>query len=158
MTGGAISTWCFSVAIVRRGCEFLLVHERKHGQGWYLPAGRVEPGETFAEAAVRETLEETGVPVLLKGIFRVEHTPQPHGQARCRVIFLAEPSDGTPPKSKPDEESLGAAWVSVNDAAALPLRDDEQVLRMLRDVERGAPLFPLTMVQVEGLPLLDDYN
>jgi 8-oxo-dGTP pyrophosphatase MutT (NUDIX family) len=28
--------------------------------GWEIPAGRVEPGESIAEAARRETLEETG--------------------------------------------------------------------------------------------------
>ena len=28
--------------------------------GWEIPAGRVDPGETPGEAAVRETLEETG--------------------------------------------------------------------------------------------------
>jgi 8-oxo-dGTP pyrophosphatase MutT (NUDIX family) len=28
--------------------------------GWEVPAGRVDPGETPAEAAIRETLEETG--------------------------------------------------------------------------------------------------
>ena len=28
---------------------------------WYLPAGRMEPGETIAEAAQREVLEETGL-------------------------------------------------------------------------------------------------
>lgn len=39
----------------------LLVHEARHGGGWYLPAGRVEMGETLVDAAVRETLEESGV-------------------------------------------------------------------------------------------------
>ena len=42
------ATWFFALVVVRRGDRFLLVHERKHGQTWYLPAGRVEPGETLA--------------------------------------------------------------------------------------------------------------
>ena len=28
---------------------------------WYLPAGKMEPGEDISEAAVREVLEETGL-------------------------------------------------------------------------------------------------
>jgi 8-oxo-dGTP pyrophosphatase MutT (NUDIX family) len=69
-----IPTWYFALVVVRQGNRFLLVHERKHGQGWYLPAGRVESGETLTQAAVRETLEETGVPVVLDGVLRVEHS------------------------------------------------------------------------------------
>jgi phosphatase NudJ len=34
----AIPTWFFAVVVVRFGPRFLFVHERKHGQGWYLPA------------------------------------------------------------------------------------------------------------------------
>lgn len=30
---------------------------------WQFPAGVIEPGESPAEAAVRETLEETGLPI-----------------------------------------------------------------------------------------------
>jgi phosphatase NudJ len=119
-----IPTWCFAVAVVRRGDRFLLVHERKHGQLWYLPAGRVEPGESFAEAAVRETLEEAGVPVRVVGVIRVEHTPRGE-KARLRVVFLAEPTDDTPAKREPDEESLGAAWVSLAELGDYPLRGGE---------------------------------
>src|SRR4051812_21976008 len=107
-----IPTWCFALVVVRRGDQFLLVHERKHGQLWYLPAGRVEPGESFADAAVRETLEEAGIPVRITGVIRVDHSPSPVG-ARMRVIFLADPAADTPPKSVPDDESLGAAWVTL---------------------------------------------
>src|SRR5262245_12738980 len=74
-----IPTWCFALVVVRKGDQFLLVHEKKKNQPWYLPAGRVEPGESFAEAAVRETLEEAGIPIRLTGVIRVEHSPGPYG-------------------------------------------------------------------------------
>src|SRR6185312_2351788 len=93
----AIPTWFFAVVVVRKADRFLLVHERKHGQLWYLPAGRVEPGESFFDAAVRETLEETGVAVRLDGVIRVEHTPSPGGM-RVRVVFTGGPVDERPPK------------------------------------------------------------
>src|SRR5262249_43024505 len=107
-----IPTWFFALVVVRQGDEFLVVRERKHGQLWYLPAGRAEPGETLAEAARRETLEETGVPVVLEGLLRLEHTPM-DGAARVRALFLARPADDTPPKAAPDEHSLEAAWVTL---------------------------------------------
>ena len=65
-----IESWMFALVVVRKGNRFLLVHERKHGQRWYLPAGRVEFGETFPEAAKREVMEEAGVPISLDGILR----------------------------------------------------------------------------------------
>ncbi len=145
-----IPTWCFAVVVVRRGERFLLVHERKHGQLWYLPAGRVEPGETFADAAFRETLEESGIAVRVVGILRVEHSPGALG-ARLRVVFLAEPSDDTSPKSVADEESLGAMWVSLDELAEYSLRGEE-VRELLAYVAGGGAVYPLTLLQAEGQP------
>ena len=145
-----IPTWYFAVVVVRRGDRFLIVHERKHGQLWYLPAGRVEAGETFVAAAIRETLEETGVPVRAVGVLRVEHSPGPIA-ARLRVVFLAEPVDDTPPKRVPDEESLGAAWVSLAQLAKYPLRGEE-VEELFAYVMAGGPVYPVSVVQAEGMP------
>jgi phosphatase NudJ len=148
-----IPTWVFALVVVRRGDRFLLVQEAKHGNLWYLPAGRVEPGETLAAGAVRETLEEAGIPVALRGILRIEHTPRPDGTARMRVRFLAEPSGDAPPKTVADGESLRAGWFTLAEIRALPLRGDE-VLRLFEDVARGAPVYPLSVLQPEGMPLL----
>ena len=145
-----IPTWCFAVVVVRRGDEFLLIHERKRGQPWYLPAGRVEPGETFEAAACRETLEESGIPVRLCGIIRVEHSPSLDG-ARMRVVFLAEPLDDTPPKSVADEESLGAAWVNLEQLSRYRLRG-VQVPAILQYVADGGAIYPLSILQGEGQP------
>ena len=116
-----IPTWFFVLVVVRQDDRFLLVHERKHGQQWYFPAGRVEPGESLAAAACRETWEEAGMRVQLDGVLRVEHQLVPGG-ARVRVLYTARPLDDAPPKQQPDEESLGAAWVRLEDLAHLPLR------------------------------------
>src|ERR1041384_6124936 len=69
---GPIPTWSFALVVVRRGHRFLLTQERKYGATWSIPGGRVEPGETLAQAAVREVLEETGVPAKLDGVLRGE--------------------------------------------------------------------------------------
>jgi len=145
-----IPTWCFALIVVRQEDRFLMVHERKHGQQWYLPAGRVEPGESFVVGALRETLEETGVPVQLTGILRFEHTPSRLG-ARLRIIFLAEPVDDTPPKSVPDEESLGAAWVRLDQLNDYPLRDPE-VAKLFAYVAEGGPVYPMSLLHSEGKP------
>ena len=146
-----IPTFYFALAVVRLGHRFLLVHERKHGQQWYLPAGRVEHGETLVEAARRETLEETGVPIVIEGVLRVEHTLR-ESSARVRVIFLARPADDTPPKSVADKESLEARWVSLEDLKHLELRGPE-VREIFEHVAAGGAVHPLHVLAAEGDPM-----
>lgn len=146
-----IPTWTFALVVVRRfDDEFLVVHERKHGQQWYLPAGRVEPGEDLAEAAVRETLEETGVRVELTGILRIEHTPRPSGDARMRVIFTARPIGDDTPNFEPNEHALEARWVTLPELDLLPLRGDE-VRDIFEYVARSSNgPFPMSLLTHEG--------
>ena len=139
------------MVLVQKGHRFAVVHEKKHGQRWYFPAGRVEPGETLPEAALRETLEEAGIHVALTGILRVEHTPQPGGGARVRAFFTARPIDDSPLKSQPDEHSLEARWCTVDELRALDLRGDE-VIDCVEAVLRGAAVAPLSMLTSEGAP------
>lgn len=146
-----IPTWYFVLVVVRLGHRFLLVHERKHGQLWYLPAGRVEPGETFVQAAERETLEETDIPIAVEGILRIEHSPLADARARLRVILLARPTDDTLPKRHPDDDSLGAAWVTLEDLDVVSLRGAD-VREILQYVSQGAPVYPLSLIAPEGSP------
>ncbi len=144
-----IPTWYFVLVVVRRDDKFLLVHERKHEQKWYLPAGRIEPREDFIRAALRETLEETGVPIEIEGVLGIQHTPILDGTARVRFILLAHPADNTPPKSEPDDESLGAAWMTLEEMNDVELRGEE-VLHLFRHVARGAPVYPLNLITTES--------
>ena len=145
-----IPTSYFALVVVRHGDRFLLVQERKHGQRWYFPGGRAEPGETLADAARRETLEESGVKIRLTGVVRLEHSPSPR-RARLRAIFLAEPSGKTVTKQEPDDESLRAEWISLSELSQYPLRSPE-VEEVLRYVADGGQCAPLEIIQGEGMP------
>lgn len=147
-----IPTAYFALVVVRWENRFLMVHERKHGQLWHLPAGRVEPGESLVDAAKRETLEESGIRVQIEGILRIEHKPAKlSGTARLRAIFVARPQDNTPPKSIPDRESLRAAWFLPEEIDSLPLRR-ERVREIVHYVANGARIYPLELLTGEGMP------
>lgn len=146
-----IPTWFFALVVIHSQHRFLLVQERKQEQQWYLPAGRVEPGENLLEAAQRNALQEAGIPIILEGILRIEHTPMPTGSVRVRVIFVARPEDKRPPKQKPDEFTLGANWFAMEDLEHLSLRGEE-VREILRYMVGGAPIYPLELITFEGAP------
>ncbi|WP_131741974.1 NUDIX hydrolase [Actinomadura roseirufa] len=59
--------------LVERG-RVLLVHHNRFGK-WVPPGGHIEPGETFAETAVREFKEETGLLVEALSAQPVIHPP-----------------------------------------------------------------------------------
>lgn len=80
--------------------EVLMTQEAKpecRGR-WYLPAGRMEPRETAAEALRREVAEETGLRCQPVSLLAVEE----RGPAWIRLAFLARPTgaaqsrEGTP--------------------------------------------------------------
>jgi ADP-ribose pyrophosphatase YjhB (NUDIX family) len=54
----------------------LLMMKRSDSGSWGLPGGAVEPGETVEEAALRETLEESGLRVEEMSLFGVFSGPE----------------------------------------------------------------------------------
>lgn len=144
-------TWHIALVVVRDGDRFVLVNE-KRDRGWYLPAGRVDPGESLEEGACREVREESGLHVELDGIIRFEFTPAyPNRDARMRAIFLAHPVGGTL-KTEPDDESLGAAWVTFDQLQYLRLRAPE-VRSYIHHVLSGGPIAPMSILAYEGAAL-----
>jgi dATP pyrophosphohydrolase len=99
--------------VVRRGEEFLVVHRSPENDAyWHQIAGGVEEGETFAEAAVRELREETGLETEL------EHLDAPFKYEEVHVeSFLAQ----APPDWEPtlDWEHDEYRWLPREEAAAL---------------------------------------
>ncbi|MGB3392819.1 MAG: NUDIX hydrolase [Stenotrophomonas sp.] len=78
--------------VVSRAGQLLLVEEEKAGQRVLnQPAGHLEPGESLVEAAVRETLEETGWEVQPTAFIGSYQWTAPNGTPFLRFAFAAEP-------------------------------------------------------------------
>jgi 8-oxo-dGTP pyrophosphatase MutT (NUDIX family) len=58
-------------AVIRDHAGDLLLQEKASGEGWSLPAGAIEPGETPQEAIIREVMEETGLAVVSTNVLGV---------------------------------------------------------------------------------------
>ena len=70
-----------------------------------------------------------------------------------RAIFIAHPKGDPTPKTIPDDDSLGAAWVSLEDLSQYALRGDE-VREVLEYVAGGGLAFPTNLIQTEGMPFV----
>lgn len=120
-------TYIVSAVIFNEQNHVLMVQEAKPDcyKQWYLPAGRVEAGESLEEAVRREVKEEAGLecePVTLLLI-------QEQGPQWIRFVFLARVTGGgIKPLSAADQESLQAAWWDRR--TALPLRGRD-ILRLI---------------------------
>jgi len=141
----AVPSYVYVLVVVAHAGRFLLVHERKHGQTWYLPAGGVEPGETVVNAAIRETWEEAGIAVQPEGLLWVEHEWLGVGgslASRWRFILTARPVGATTPKHIADQHTLEARWATTDELEEYPFRD-YAVVPMLKHVQAGALVTPL---------------
>jgi len=103
------STGLFAIVVVRRpDGRFLMVQEFANS-GFWVPGGQVDAGESLRAAVVRETEEEAGVAIELRGLIDVQTE---RGGRWKRITFLAVPASGAeaahPPKTLPDYESAGA--------------------------------------------------
>jgi 8-oxo-dGTP diphosphatase len=111
-----MATQSSSVIAFNNDHQVLLVL-REDARVWALPAGRLEPDETFEQAAIREACEETGYEIELERLVGEYWRPQfPHGGDRQQV-FVGRVVGGDP--SKHDWESLEVRWFPLS---ALPKR------------------------------------
>jgi ADP-ribose pyrophosphatase YjhB (NUDIX family) len=104
-----------NVVVVNDAGEILLIR-RTDNDNWALPGGAMDLGESLPDAAIRETLEETGVRVELTGLVGIYTDPRhvilytSNGEVRQEfsVVFTARPISGQP---TPSDESREVHWV-----------------------------------------------
>lgn len=140
-----------SLVVVLRKDELLLTKQYRMGRViWTLPGGLIEARESFIEAAVRETAEETGVQVrptcLLGAVNWAGHSvfdTDPFEHAGFSFIIGAQYVSGEPSIKDPEEifdvgffsedrfEELGVSrdvrgfWEALRSGQGLPLVEDE---------------------------------
>lgn len=115
-------------AVVLRDNQVLLVQRgRDPGKGsWGLPGGMLELGETLADGARREVMEECGVEIEVGPLVAVFEPMQRDENGRLRfhyvvVDYLARYVTGEP---RAGDDADDARWVDLDALERLPMRKE----------------------------------
>jgi diadenosine hexaphosphate hydrolase (ATP-forming) len=109
-----------------RDLKILLVTSKKQPGFWIFPKGHVEPGETAAEAGVRETQEEAGVTGDLLGPAGTLEYDWDGKRYRVEYFLIRATSEA------PASDGRTIAWLPFDEA--LDRLSFDETGRLLRDV------------------------
>jgi 8-oxo-dGTP diphosphatase len=97
--------------------ELVVVHRPRYDD-WSLPKGKLDPGETWEAAALREVEEEVGLRCRLGAELPSVAYRDNKGREKVVRYWLMEPEDGAAPFT-PNDEVDEMRWVDVEQAVAL---------------------------------------
>jgi 8-oxo-dGTP diphosphatase len=109
--------------IVRDG-RVAVVHRPKYDD-WSLPKGKLDPGESFEEAAVREVEEETGLRCELGAELPSTHYRDSKGRPKVVRYWQMTPVEG---EFSTTEEVDELRWLEPAEAARLVTYDRDREL------------------------------
>ena len=111
------------------GMEICVVHRPRYGD-WTLPKGKLDPDESFEEAALREVEEETGLRCELGPELPRTHYTDGKGRAKIVRYWLMEVVDG---EFQPNDEVDEVRWMTAHDAVdALTYERDRELVAGIR--------------------------
>lgn len=111
------------VVIINERRQILLIqrgHEPQRGR-WTVPGGRTEPGESPAQAAVREAFEETGLHVRIEREVLNVRLPTADGREFDVHDFLATVVAG---ELRAGDDADDVRWFGQEELTGLPLTEN----------------------------------
>lgn len=118
------------LCLIQDGNRILLQNRvKKDWQGYTLPGGHVEPGESFVAAVIREMKEETGLDILKPHLVGIKQFPIDDGRYIV-LLFKTESFSGQVVSS--DEGEM--EWVECDRLSEINTVDDlNDLLKVFND-------------------------
>jgi 8-oxo-dGTP pyrophosphatase MutT (NUDIX family) len=85
-----------SAVILNQRTQEVLLHKREDFRVWSLQGGRIEPGETWEEAAIREVYEETGYHIGIDRLVGEYWRPQMPNGGDLTYVAMGHLQEDTP--------------------------------------------------------------
>ncbi|NHO65281.1 NUDIX hydrolase [Aestuariicella hydrocarbonica] len=132
--------------IVERNQKYLLVREQRDGKIVYnQPAGHIENGESVVQAAIRETLEETGWNILPTRFAGLSTYHAPNGISYLRSTLIAEPLSQVA-DAPLDEGILEAVWLDYEEILMIEDQLRSPIVKKVIDDYRMGISYPLDIL------------
>jgi 8-oxo-dGTP pyrophosphatase MutT (NUDIX family) len=138
-------------AVVEHDGRFLMVEEEtSDGVRLNQPAGHLDPGETLADAAAREALEETAHtfrPTALLGVYVARSVPrdEPEGVTYVRFAFTGELGNREDGRAL-DDGILRTLWLTADEIRARSAEHRSPLVMQCVDDYLTGRTFPLDFV------------
>ena len=120
------------LCLIQDGDKILLQNRlKKDWQGYTLPGGHVEPGESFVAAVIREMKEETGLTILDPRLVGVKQFPIENGRY---VVLLFKATKWVGNLVSSDEGQM--EWIKYEDLSTVNIVDDlNNLLKVMNSQE-----------------------
>lgn len=120
------------LCLIKDGDRVLLQNRvKKDWQGYTLPGGHVECGESFVDAVVREMKEETGLTIEKPRMVGIKHFPIEGGRY---IVLLFEATQFTGEVVSSEEGEM--TWIDRAELANISAVDDlQELLKVFDDPE-----------------------
>jgi 8-oxo-dGTP pyrophosphatase MutT (NUDIX family) len=107
--------------------KIAVVRRRRYGGEVGLPKGKLNEGETEAEAALREVEEETGLRARVRQRIGSTHYSV-DGRPKTVTYFMMDAPDDTPARPNDSREVQAVEWLTPVEAVAVLTHDDDRKL------------------------------
>lgn len=135
--------------VVEQHGRYLMVEELDKFNGALVfnqPAGHLDQGESLAQAALRETLEETGWRVELTAVLGVGlYTAPQSGITYCRTTFVATPIQREP-HARLDPDIHAVHWLDYEAILCLSDRMRSPLALAMIERHRRGVSYPLGLI------------